>query len=155
MGSILESLAHPTAGAFVVLAFALVVLVGGVVAVVQSFRKPTYDAAIAYGVGGMFACVFLFAVGNMAYVLDMGLAQQTIMKAPVAARAAILASAERSAMASIYVAFGGVLGALPMATYLFIRALMLRKKTPDAESAQGVRPPSVGRPGSFGPAESH
>lgn len=143
MEPILDSLGDPTATALIVTIAAVIVVLGGVFAIIQSFRKPTYDAAIAYGVGGMFACIFLLGLGHIAYVFDMGMAQEAISNAPYVQRPVMLAEIERSAMASIYIAFAGVIVALPMAIFLFLRALVLRKRTPGSDTTADVRPRSV------------
>ncbi len=123
MQAFVDSLTWAT---FVVLAAALFVIGGGVHAIRQTVRQPTYETAIAYGAGGLFATLFLLAVGQAAYVLGMWTANLEIAAAPVALRPEMLQQAELEARSSLYVAVAGAAVALPMAVYLFVRALRLR-----------------------------
>lgn len=112
---------------FIVLAVAAIVIGGGVYAIRETVRRPSYDTAIAFGAGGLFATLFLLAVGQAAYVLWLWIANLGIASAPIELRPLLLAEAELEASSSLWVSYVGAVVTLLMASYLFVRALQLRE----------------------------
>jgi len=131
----------PSTASWVVLAFAIVVVGGGLVGIRQSFERPRENVAGAYGVAGLFAILLLFAVGQGAYAVDMMLANSTEMSLPVAERSEFMAEAYAQARASLFFAGLGAMVATPMAIFLFLRFMYLRRNRALPEGTVGADHP--------------
>ncbi|HJK99201.1 MAG TPA: hypothetical protein RMF84_18395 [Polyangiaceae bacterium LLY-WYZ-14_1] len=143
----------PTIASWFVLAFAAVVVGGGLVGIRRSFQSDEGNVAGAYGVAGLFAILLLFAVGQGAYAVDMMMANAEELTMPVTERAAYMVQVTDRARASLFFAGLGAAIAFPMSVFLFLRFLYLRrdKKLPEGqfhhehplEAGQGSSPADV------------
>jgi len=139
-------LAHPPSiAAWIVMAFSLGVVGGGVVGTRQSFTDPKDNVALAYGVAGLLAVLVLLAVGQGGYAADMMRANATALTLPVDARPGFMAEQVARGEANFLFAGLGSAVALPIASFLFLRYAYLRRERLPEGASHSIHPLEAGR----------